>query len=220
MTKAAERRHRLREALISAAERTIESDGLAGLKARALASEVGCALGAIYNVVADLDDLVIAVNSRTLAALERDLAAAERISDTAKDVGPVDKLVRLGTAYLAFAAANRVRWRALFEHRLPAGRSVPEPYLEDQRRLFRYVEAPLGELQPHLSRERRTLVARSLFAAVHGIVMLGLEEKLQAIPAKSLREQIVFIVSTIGRGLTAEADAAPQRSRRLRRRAS
>jgi hypothetical protein len=59
-----------------------------------------------------------------------------------------------------------------------------------------------------------------LFAAVHGIVMLGLEEKLQAIPAKSLREQIVFIVSTIGRGMTAEADDAPQRPRRLGRRAS
>jgi hypothetical protein len=26
--------------------------------------------------------------------------------------------VRLGTTYLAFAAAHRVRWRALFEHRI------------------------------------------------------------------------------------------------------
>jgi AcrR family transcriptional regulator len=118
MTKAAERRQRLRDALISAAERTIETDGLGGLKARALANEVGCAVGAIYNVVTDLDDLVIAVNSRTLAALERELAAAEQIADTVTQAGPVDRLVRLGTAYLSFAAAHRVRWRALFEHRL------------------------------------------------------------------------------------------------------
>src|SRR6202030_3733699 len=106
----------------SAAERTIETHGLGGLKARALAYKVGCAVGAIYNVVTDLDDLVIAVNSRTLAALERDLAAAEQSSDAAKDQSPVDMLVRLGTAYLAFAAAHRVRWRALFEHRLPEGK--------------------------------------------------------------------------------------------------
>jgi AcrR family transcriptional regulator len=222
MTKAAERRQRLRDALISAAERTIETDGLSGLKARALADEVGCALGAIYNVVTDLDDLIVEVNSRTLAALERDLAAPEQIADAAKRADPVDRLVRLGTAYLTFAAAHRLRWRALFEHRLPEGKSIPEQYIRDQRRLFRYVEEPLGELQPQLSGERRALVARSLFSAVHGMVMLGLEEKLQAVPSKYLREQIAFIVSAFGRGLLAEAtDAAlSSRSRSPRRRAT
>jgi AcrR family transcriptional regulator len=222
MTKAAERRQRLRDALISAAERTIETDGLSGLKARALANEVGCAVGAIYNVVTDLDDLIVAVNSRTLAALERDLGASEQISDAAKRADAVDRLVRLGTAYLTFAAAHRLRWRALFEHRLSEGKPIPEQYIEDQRRLFRYVEEPLGELRPDLSGERRALVARSLFSAVHGMVMLGLEEKLQAVPSKYLREQIAFIVSAIGRGMLTEAADAPQssRSRSLRRRAT
>ena len=222
MTKAAERRQRLRDALISAAERTIETDGLSGLKARALANEVGCAVGAIYNVVTDLDDLIVAVNSRTLTALERDLGASEQISDAVKGAGPVDRLVRLGTAYLTFAAAHRLPWRALFEHRLPEGKSIPEQYIEDQGRLFRYVEEPLGELQPHLSGARRALVARSLFSAVHGMVMLGLEEKLQAVPTKYLREQIAFIVSAIGRGMLAEASdvALPLRSRNRRRRAT
>jgi AcrR family transcriptional regulator len=219
MTKAAERRQRLRDALISAAERTIETHGLSGLKARALAFQVGCAVGAIYNVVTDLDDLIFAVNSRTLAALERDLAAADRVSDTA--AAPVDRLVRLGTAYLTFAAAHRVRWRALFEHRLPVGKCLPLQYVEDQRRLFRYVEEPLGELQPHLSDERRALVARSLFSAVHGVVMLGLEEKLQALPSEILREQVTFIVSAMGRGLVAQAADSVQSSgsHNLRKRA-
>jgi len=222
MTKAAERRQRLRDALISAAERTIETDGLSGLKARALANEVGCAVGAIYNVLADFDDLIVAVNCRTLAALERDLGASEQISGAAKRAGAVDRLVRLGTAYLTFAAAHRLRWRALFEYRLPEGKPIPEQYIEDQRRLFRYVEEPLGELRPDLSGERRALVARSLFSAVHGMVMLGLEEKLQAVPSKYLREQIAFIVSAIGRGMLAEAADALQssRSRRLRKRAT
>jgi AcrR family transcriptional regulator len=218
MTKAAERRQRLRDALISAAERTVETDGLSGLKARTLAHEVGCAVGAIYNVVTDFDDLIVAVNSRTLAALERDLGASAQISDAAKRPGAVDRLVRLGTAYLAFAAAHRLRWRALFEHRLPEGKPIPERYIEDQRRLFRYVEEPLGELRPDLSGERRALVARSLFSAVHGMVMLGLEEKLQAVPSKYLREQIAFIVAAIGRGMLAEAADARQSSRSRSRR--
>jgi AcrR family transcriptional regulator len=221
MTKAAERRQRLRDALISAAERTIETHGLTGLKARALANEVGCAVGAIYNVVTDLDDLIIAVNSRTLAALEGDLTAAEQVSDVAQEISPVDRLVRLGTAYLTFAKAHRERWRALFEHRLPEGKSTPEQYLEDQRRLFHHVEEPLSELQPHWSSERRALVARSLFSAVHGMVMLGLEEKLQAVPSKFLREQVAFIVSAIGRGMVADPGDAAQTSRShgLRKRA-
>jgi AcrR family transcriptional regulator len=218
MTKADERRKRLREALISAAAQTIESHGLGGLKARTLAKQVGCALGAIYNVVTDLDDLIFTVNSRTLAALERDLAGAKQVSDVAEEPDPVDRLVRLGTAYLGFAAAHSVRWRALFEHRLPEGKSLPEQYLEDQRRLFRYIEAPLKELRPDFSGGRRALVARSLFSAVHGIVILGLEEKLQAIPLKSLREQIAFIVSAIGRGMAAEPGLAAQSSRSRSRR--
>src|SRR5262249_23361169 len=198
---AAERRQRLRDALISAAEWTIETHGLSGLKARALAFQVGCAVGAIYNVVTDLDDLIIAVNSRTLAALERDLAAAEQVCGAAAQAAPVDRLVRLGTAYLTFATAHRERWRALFEHRLRAGKCLPEQYLEDQRRLFRYVEGPLAELQPHLSDERLPLVARSLFSAVHGVVILGLEEKLQTVPSEILREQVALIVSALGRGM-------------------
>jgi AcrR family transcriptional regulator len=209
MSKTAERRQQLKNALISAAERTIENHGLGGLKARALAYRVGCAVGAIYNVVTDLDDLVFEVNSRTLAALERHLAAAEQAAVAVEASAPVDRLVRLGTAYLAFAAAHTLRWRALFEHRPPLGKPMPDRYLDEQGKLFRLVEEPLGELQPHLSSKRRALVARSLFSAVHGVVMLGLEEKLQALPLESLREQVALIVSTIGRGMLAEtADAA------------
>ena len=59
------RRENLRESLVDAAERTITEQGLAQLKARALAQEVGCALGAIYNVFPDLAALIMAVNSRS-----------------------------------------------------------------------------------------------------------------------------------------------------------
>src|SRR5262249_5060093 len=76
-----QRRARLRDALVAAAERAIARQGLGTLRARALAQEVGCAVGAIYNAVEDLDDLVLLVNARTLAALERDLIAPDRTDD-------------------------------------------------------------------------------------------------------------------------------------------
>ena len=50
MTKALERRAKLRTDLIQAAERMIAERGLAGLKTRDLAREIGCANGAVYNL--------------------------------------------------------------------------------------------------------------------------------------------------------------------------
>src|SRR5215467_8175069 len=200
-----QRRARLRDALVAAAERAIEQQGLATLRARALAQEVGCAVGAIYNVVEDLDDLVLLVNARTLAALERDLIAADH-ADAPPAQGAnaaIARLVRMAIAYLDFAAAHTPRWRMLFEHRMPAGREVPAWYREQQQRLFAYVEELLLELQAQESRVRRALLARSLFSAVHGLVVLGLEEKLQTLPLPVLREQVRFVVTAIGRGMVA-----------------
>ena len=199
------RREQLKEALAAAAERTIATQGLRALRARALADEVGCAVGGIYNVVEDLDDLVLLVNSRTLAALESALGATGRqAGNEAGAAGDaISRLVQMALAYLDFAAANTLRWRALFEHRLPKGVDVPEWYRKEQQRLFGSVEAVLSELQTHTSRKQRAMHARSLFSAVHGLVVLGLEEKLQRLPLPVLREQMTFVVSTIGRGMLA-----------------
>jgi AcrR family transcriptional regulator len=193
------RREHLREALTDAAARAIAQHGLSGLKARALADEAGCAVGAIYNVVADLDELVLLANARTLAALEQALGAA-----ASQGHGPdwaIGQLVKLALAYLEFAASHRKQWQALFEHRLASGQSPPEWYQRDLERLFEYVERPVEELQPDTTRARRALLARSLFSAVHGLVMLGLEEKLQFIPLPALREQVTTIVTALGFGL-------------------
>jgi AcrR family transcriptional regulator len=201
------RRERLKDSLVAAAEATVARQGLRGLRARALAEEVGCAVGAIYNVVEDLDDLVLLVNSRTLAALERDLAAADRAVGPKAAAGAdaaIARLVRMAIAYLDFAAAHTPRWRALFDHRMSQGQDVPDWYRKEQQRLFAYVEDLLGELQAQESRVRRALLARSLFSAVHGLVALGLEEKLQTIPLPMLREQLRFVVTAIGRGMTAD----------------
>src|SRR4051812_5354467 len=201
-----QRRARLRDALVTAAEQAIAQQGLGALRARALAEEVGCAVGAIYNVVEDLDDLVLFVNARTLQALERDLSAADRDGDPAD--GPnaaVGRLVRMALAYLDFAATQTPRWRTLFEHRMTTGREVPAWYREQQQRLFAHVEELLLNLQADESRVRRALLARSLFSAVHGLVVVGLEEKLQTIPLPVLREQVRFVVTAIGRGMVAGA---------------
>jgi AcrR family transcriptional regulator len=201
----AERRQGLKDALIDSAERAIAAAGLAGLKARELAAEVGCAVGAIYNAVDDLDDLVLAVNTRTLAALEQAVAAAVR-AEPEQSRGrrqAVDRMIRMALAYLDFAAAHTLRWRALFEHYLSKRRAVPDWYRAEQKRLFGFIEQPLRELQPGLGPDASALLARSLFSAVHGIVILGLEDKLGVVPIEVLRAQLRTVVGAIGAGLLA-----------------
>lgn len=204
--KTAERKEKLKTALTGAAERAIAAHGLAGLKARGLAGEAGCAVGAIYNVVDDLDDLVLAVQARTLAALENVLTAAAGVELEGNAAGAeraVGRLIHMALAYLDFAAANTMRWRALFEHRVPEGKPMSEWYRAEQTRLFGYIEQPLRELLPDMPPEQHARLARSLFSAVHGIVTLGLEEKLGAVSLEELRTQTALVVSATGRGLLA-----------------
>src|SRR5215510_4482851 len=107
MSKALERRAKFREELILAAERSMAAGGLAGLKTRDLAREIGCANGAVYNLVADVDELILRVGSRTLARLDVALTAAESASAPA----PQETLVRIAIAYCDFAAENLELWR-------------------------------------------------------------------------------------------------------------
>jgi len=198
----AERRKKLREELIRAAERRIESHGLSGLRARDLAGEVGCAVGAIYNVFPDLDALILAVNARTLKAFEA-FVAQENANELARPpLSAVVRLVALASSYLEFAVAHHRRWAALFQHRMTEGRLVPDWYLAEQERLFRHVETPLRDLRPELDDRERTMLARTLFAAVHGVVSIGLDEKLAPMPLPALRQQLAEIVDAIGAGLS------------------
>jgi AcrR family transcriptional regulator len=199
MTKALERREKLRADLILAAERTIAGRGLAGLKTRDLAREIGCANGAVYNLVADVDELILRVGSRTLRRLDEALSAVER----AGEPSPRETLVRIAIAYCDFAAENLQLWRALFEHRMEADKIVPDWSVDDQMQLFRHIYLPLALLLPRRSREELSITARSLFSAVHGMVALGLEQKLVAVPLPALRNEIAGLVRAMLDGLVA-----------------
>jgi AcrR family transcriptional regulator len=206
-----ERRQKLQDDLIDAAEAAIASGGLSALRARDLARAVGCALGAIYNVVPDLHALVFQVNSRTLAMIEGDIAASDRLdvggAITASDHPAVVTLARLALAYFDFAAAHTMRWRALFDHHLPPGQAVPDWHLAEHQRLFLNIETPLRAIVPNADDTTYVLLARSLFSAVHGIVSLGLEEKLVPLPLVVLRQQTVTVAAAAARGLAVAPSA-------------
>jgi len=179
----------------------IAERGLAGLKTRDLAREIGCANGAVYNLVADVDELVLRVGSRTLLRLDKVLSAAV----SAGNPSPQETLVRIAIAYCDFAAENLELWRAMFEHRMAPGKEVPDWSVDDQLQLFRHIYAPLAALFPDRGTEELGITARSLFSAVHGMVALGLEQRLVAVPLPALRKEIAGLVRAMIDGLIARA---------------
>jgi AcrR family transcriptional regulator len=203
MSKALERREKFKDALIVAAERAMAQKGLAGLKTRDLAREIGVANGAVYNLVEDVDELILRVGSRTLARLDAALSAAEQSGPA----DPAGRLVCIATAYCDFAADNLELWRALFEHRMAPDKPLPQWVISDQMNLFRHIYAPLAELFPRQVPDELGVRARSLFSAVHGMVALGLEQKLVAVPIRALRHEITTIVSAMVQGLVAQSVA-------------
>lgn len=197
MSKILERREKQRESLIAAAEAAISARGLAGLKSRELAAEIGVANGAVFNLVADMDELILRVGSRTLARLDATLGEAESPGAPS----PAETLVRIAVAYCDFAAENLELWRALFEHRMAPDKPVPAWAVAEQMNLFRHIYHPLARLFPTWSADELGITARSLFAAVHGMVSLGLEQKLIAVPVAALRDEIATIVKATIKGL-------------------
>jgi AcrR family transcriptional regulator len=199
MSKPLEKRVKLRDALILTAEQTVAAKGLAGLKTRDLARDIGIANGAVYNLVEDVDELILRVGSRTLLRLDAALTSAESEGSAA----PNEILVRTALAYCDFAAGNLELWRALFEHRMQRGKPIPEWAIEEQMNLFRHIYRPLAALFPNRTPEELSVTARSLFSSVHGMVSLGLEQKLIAVPILVLRREIATIVKATLIGLNA-----------------
>ncbi|KAB1075982.1 TetR-like C-terminal domain-containing protein [Methylobacterium planeticum] len=203
MTATEARRAEVRAALIGAAEAAIAAHGLPGLRARDLAKTVGCALGAIYTAFPDLDALIQRVNLRTLAAFEGALGPEDRLAPLPDAGAATGELVRIGLAYLDFARANPLRWRALFQHQPQDGAPPPDWYLVEQARLFRFIEAPLRVLRPDLSPAACALLSRTLFSATHGIVILGLDARLMPLSHDVVRQQLETLIRAMAAGLSA-----------------
>lgn len=185
----------LKDRLILLAEDQIRSGGLESLKARDLAGQAGCSVGAIYNVFNDLNALALEVNGKTFRAL------GAFVSGAVAQAGSIDanaRLIVMSHAYLHFAAQNTNLWRALFDLDMSSDGPVPAWYMDALGRLFSIIAEPLSELFPDKSAQELDLLTRGLFSSVHGIVLLGLERRISAVPVDALEKMIDQIIGQIG----------------------
>ncbi len=176
-------REEIRDMALEAAEQIILEHGHDRLTARKVASEIGYTVGTLYLVFENLDDLIMHVNARTLDRLYQVMTNGEIQNLTDKE-----RLIRLGQIYIRFAYDDPHRWALIFEHRLPEGKPTPEWYSENIMRIFTVVEETLKALAPNQSESEISQAARSLWAGVHGICILGVTQKLGDVGEDSVQD--------------------------------
>lgn len=196
LTKKEAKREDLRQRLIDAAEAQITEHGLKSLKARDVTAAAGCSLGALYNVVDDLDGLVILVNSRTLGHLGEALRNA-----VPADASPSKTLQSLARAYVDFVVENTRSWSALFSLRLPEGVDVPDWHKKEHDVLIENIIAPLSELRPDLAHDNLRLRAQTMFASVHGVIELSFQGRHIGTPPEYLKSEVDALVEALTRGI-------------------
>lgn len=190
------RREGLRQALIDCAEGVVAMQGLSALKARDLAAEAGCSVGAIYNVFADLGDLAMSVNGRTFQRLGAEVTAAL----AGRNLSARETLITMSHAYLHFACNNNHSWRALFDLQMSTEGPVPAWYLEELGKLFAMIGQPLRQIFPDWGDHQIDLMTRTLFSSVHGIVLLGLEKRISGVPQDQIEQMIALLLTSATTG--------------------
>lgn len=192
------KREALKDALLQAAAKRIERDGLTGFRARDVAADAGCALGSIYNVFEDLDALILAVNLRTLSRL------GEALGTATAGLDGTAALKALALAYLAFARDNQPAWSALFDHQMVGDAPLPDWFLGAPQGLLGQVRSHLAAVTGIRDETQLDLKARTYFTAVHGIVAMGLQGRLLGVATDQLDSALAEFADELLAGLSAE----------------
>ena len=190
--------------MVEAAERIIAEEGLTALTARRVAADCRVAVGTTYNFFTNLDDLLTAVNARTLHRLHAAVEGSVRHS-----LPPEEQVLSIAECYVDFVQENERLWLALFEVELPKdSTSSQNQVLVDQ--LFQLLEAPIKAAVPELDGDSLRRSVRGLWAAAHGLLALSAGERLPVIRLESVKPTIRHLVRCHLAGLSVLADKSKE----------
>lgn len=154
-------RPELREMIVAEGHRQISETGFARFSAREVAKRIGYSIGTIYNVFGSYDQLILAINGRTLDLWLDYL-------ESRLEVATENRLRIAIDAYFEFAVLHRHAWHAVYDFRLADDEPLPEDY---QRKVAEITEVVVREIAAALAPEhadKAPALARSLLATVHG----------------------------------------------------
>lgn len=164
-------REELRSMSLEAAEQILATEGAQALSVRRIAQSIGYTHGTLYLLFQNLDGLLLEVNGRTVQQMAQHL---ERAMQT--NAPGLQCLHALATAYLQFARDNNARWRMVFEHQMPS--STPAPAWLGERIAHAYDVLNNALTRAGAQAEQVEEMSYALFAAIHGVTVLALDDKL------------------------------------------
>jgi AcrR family transcriptional regulator len=184
----------LREALLKAAERVLERDGLPGLTLRAVAREAGVSHAAPTHHFGDLTGLVSELAAIGFRQFNEAMLAAAASGTTLPEKGMAN-----AKAYVAFAQAHPGMYALMFRSNERLDHSRPALHEASEAAFAGLAGAVAASRQEQISRESLTLdqaafIARN-WSLVHGFTMLlldgSLSDILHRLPAGTSSETLL-----------------------------
>jgi len=165
----------LRRGLLDEALATIRADGIDGLTLREIGARLGVSRTALYRHFADKRALLAAVATEGFRMLRQQLIAAWEDGGRGRAA-----FEAMGVAYVRFAAANPAHYRVMFGGFVDPNACDPELAAEAAG-AFRALVDALAALQRDAAvrGDDTMLMARYVWAVVHGVAMLGIDGQLR-----------------------------------------
>jgi AcrR family transcriptional regulator len=162
------------DSILKVASELAEAVGLRGVGVRAIAAQLGISPGTIYNVVGDIDDVILLVNAQTLRRLQTALLA-----EFSSERDPMSNVFAIADAYIDFVIGNAKSWSMILEHSFASEKLLPNWYLSELNKTIDLVDRALKPVIAD-KRERRRSVA-TLWASLQGLASLAASGKLSMV---------------------------------------
>ncbi|MCW4152526.1 WHG domain-containing protein [Halomonas sp. 18H] len=158
--------------VMAASDAWLKEQPVHTLSLRSLAREVGCAPSTLLKLYGSFNNLLQHVNIESLGRLR------VAIDPLLSDGSPQERLQALAKAYWEFAHSEPYRWQLMFDYPLAQEGELDRRQSDMIEALFLRVENTLKEHQPALDDMQARRLGRTLWGSVHGLVQLGLNERL------------------------------------------
>jgi len=164
----------LRRALLDEALATIRAEGVDALTLREIGARLGVSRTAMYRHFSDKRALLAAVATEGFRTLRQQLRAAWEDGGRGRTA-----FESMGVAYVRFAVANPSHYRVMFGGFVDAKACDPELATEAAGAFQALVDALVSLQGDAIVRSDNTLtMARFVWAVVHGVAMLGIDNQL------------------------------------------
>ncbi|HVP54789.1 MAG TPA: TetR/AcrR family transcriptional regulator [Candidatus Eisenbacteria bacterium] len=194
-----------REKILEAARELFMAEGYDGVSMRKIADKIEYSPTAIYVYFADKDQLFLEICHEDFRRLAQSLIVLAQIAD------PVERLRKIGLAYVEFGHKNPNHYRTMFMTPHPP---ILEPELElelagkgnPEEDAYEFLRATVAEImQAGVFREELTdpnLVAQTLWAGVHGVISLQIAKSEDPwVPWRSLKKRAELMIDSQLHGL-------------------